>query len=75
MAKYIISEERLLELLEAEARLQCLENDGVDNWPWYMEGRIGFIADALDISEETVREQDIDFRDVAEADLECYEAF
>lgn len=75
MAKYIIDEERLLELLEAEAKLQCLENDGVDNWSWYMEGRIRFIANALDIPEEVVREQDIDFCDIAKADLECYEAF
>lgn len=70
---YVISEERLLELLEAEARLQCLEWDGVDNWSWYMEGRKRFIADALCISENEVDERDLDFEDVARADLSDYE--
>lgn len=32
---YIISEERLKELLEEEARYIALENGGVDNWEWY----------------------------------------
>ena len=32
---YIISEERLRELLEEEARYIALENGGVDNWEWY----------------------------------------
>ena len=72
---YIISEERLLELLENEARLQCLENDGVDNWTWYMEGRKRFIADALCISEQHVEEEELDFIDVARADLSCFEVF
>jgi hypothetical protein len=66
---YIVSEERLLELLKAEATLCCLEWDGVDNWTWYMESRRRFIADALEITEEEVRENDIDFIDVARADL------
>ena len=74
MNKYIISEERLLELLEAEARLLCLEQDGVDNWTWYMEGRKRFIADALNISEEKVEDNDFDFADVAQADLADFEA-
>lgn len=32
---YVISEERLRELLEEEARYIALENGGVDNWEWY----------------------------------------
>lgn len=32
---YIISEERLRELLEEEARYIALESGGVDNWEWY----------------------------------------
>lgn len=75
MNKYIISEERLLELLEAEARLQCLEQDGVDNWTWYMEGREQFIADALNISKEKVEDNEFDFADVAQAGLADFEAF
>ena len=75
MNKYIVSEERLLELLEAEARLQCLEQDGVDNWSWYMEGREQFIADALMISKEEVEDNELNFADVAQAGLADFEAF
>lgn len=72
---YIISEERLLELLEAENTLRCLEWDGVDNWIWYMEGRRRYIADALCISEDYVRENDLDFIDVAKAELSDFQEF
>ena len=72
---YIISEERLLELLEAEAELTCLNWDGVDNWTWYMESRKRFIAESLCISEDEVRERDLDFIDVAKADLCDFEEY
>ena len=73
--EYIISEKRLLELLEAEATLQCLESDGVEDWEWYMEGRERFIADALCISESEVRERDLDFIDVAKTELCDFQSF
>lgn len=72
---YIVSEERLLELLEAENTLRCLEWDGVDNWTWYMERRSRYIADALCISKDEVRERDLDFIDVAKAELADYQLF
>ena len=75
MNKYVVPEDRLLELLEAEARLQCLEWDGVDNWEWYMEGRDRFIADALEISQEEVEENELSFEDVAQAELCNFEKF
>lgn len=31
---YKISKKRLLELLEADAKLEALESGGVDNWEW-----------------------------------------
>lgn len=34
---YSVSEDRLIELLEAEMLLATLEQDGVENWDWYME--------------------------------------
>lgn len=37
MKKYLITESRLQELLEAEATLIALECGGVDNWDWYSE--------------------------------------
>ena len=55
--------------------IECLENDGVDNWSWYMEGRKRFIADALDITEAKVRDEDLDFIDVAKAALYDFEEF
>lgn len=70
---YIVSEERLLELLEAENTLYCLEQDGVDNWTWYMEGRRRYIADALCVNEDYVRENDLDFIDVAKAELSDFQ--
>lgn len=75
MKNYIVSEERLLELLEAEARLNCLEWDGVDNWEWYMESRDRFIADCLEISKEKVIEEDLSFIDVAKAELSNFQEF
>ena len=72
---YIISEECLLELLEAENTLRCLEWDGVDNWSWYMESRSRYIAEALGISEDKVREEDLDFIDVAKAELNDFQEF
>ena len=75
MKTYIVSEERLLELLEAENTLHCLEWDGVDNWSWYMEGRSRYIADALNISEDKVREENLDFIDVAKAELNDFQEF
>ena len=75
MKSYIISEERLLELLEAENTLRCLEWDGVDNWSWYMESRRRYIAEAFGISEDKVREEDLDFIDVAKAELADYQQF
>lgn len=72
---YVVSEERLLELLEAENTLRCLEWDGVDNWTWYMEGRRRYIANALCIGEEEVYERELDFIDVAKVELSDFQEF
>ena len=37
MSEVEISEKRLKELERAAAKLQALENGGVDNWEWYSE--------------------------------------
>lgn len=66
---YIISEERLLELLEAEVELKCLSAAGVDNWWGYCENRDEYIASALGIDVEEVEEKELEFADVAEAAL------
>ena len=72
---YIVPEERLLELLEAEARLQCLEQDGVDNWSWYMEGKTHFLAECLNLTEEEIEENEVDFSNLAEIGLEEFQKY
>ena len=44
---YIVSKERLLELLKAENELNVLEGDGVDNWTWYMEAADSILKKVL----------------------------
>ena len=63
--KYEISEERLLELLEIEAEMECLSDAGVDNWWGYMDNMQEYIANALCVSEGEVKERALDFSDVA----------
>lgn len=64
---YLISEDKLIELLTAQHELNCLIEAGVDNWSWYMinrqeyiEKHIGTWSDDPDI---------FDFDDCATNDL------
>lgn len=71
---YKISETRLKELLKAELELDQLEAGGVDNWPWYGEGRQEFFLDVIGDrvpKEEIPDELDSDF--VVELDIKDYE--
>ena len=43
--KYIIDEDELIDLLETYHYANCLDQDGVDNWDWYMIGKDRWIAD------------------------------
>ena len=54
MKYYKISEERLKKLLYADYRLDCLEVNGVDNWPGYMDNKISYINEAFGIYDEDV---------------------
>lgn len=47
MKYYKISEDRLVRLIEDSLRLSCLEQDGVDNREWYMEGLDDFLKTIL----------------------------
>ena len=44
---YLISEDKLIELLTAQHELNCLVEAGVDNWGWYMINRKDYIMTAL----------------------------
>lgn len=74
MQKYIVDEDRLLELLTAELELECLEAGGVDNWQWYGEGKQEFLLEAVDgrIPEEEIPDY-LNYDDIAKLDLETYE--
>lgn len=72
MKYYQISENDLLALLTIRNEYQCLEAEGVDNWEWYMENKKQFISEALNIPIEKVEEEDLDFSDVAEAELKSF---
>lgn len=71
---YIISKERLLELLKAESVLNVLEGDGVDNWSWYMEGRRQYLEEGAEMYGVNIDEnEDFSFDDLAELALQDFE--
>ena len=71
---YIISKERLLELLKAESVLNVLEGDSVDNWTWYMEGRRQYLKEGAEIYGVNIDDnEDFDFEDLAELALQDFE--
>ena len=73
---YIISKEKLLELLKAESILNVLEGDGVDNWTWYMEGRRQYLKEGAEIYGVNIDDnEDFDFEDLAELALQDFEEF
>lgn len=72
---YLVTKERLLELLEAELKLICLERDGVDNWEWYMEGAAHYLSEILNLPIDQIREYDYDFVDAANCDLKSFQKF
>ena len=73
---YIISKERLLELLKAESILNVLEGDGVDNWTWYMEGRRQYLKEGAELYGVNIDDnEDFDFEDLAELALQDFEEF
>lgn len=71
---YIVSKERLLELLKAENELNVLEGDGVDNWTWYMEGRRQYLKEGAEMYGVNIDDnEDFDFEDLAELNLQDFE--
>lgn len=71
---YIISKERLLELLKAESELNVLEGDGVDNWSWQMEGRRQYLEEGAEMYGVNIDDnEDFDFEDLAELALQDFE--
>lgn len=72
MNVYMIKEKDLLNLLEDNALLRCLEQAGVDNWSGYMYNREDFLCDELDVSAVELEENDYDFDTIAEQQLKNF---
>ena len=70
---YKIGADDLRDLLYSAAKLQCLEENGVDNWLGYMDNRESFIASTLNITIEEVEENNLQIQDVADKWIEDYE--
>lgn len=71
--QFVISERELLDLLVADMMMGMLEANGVDNWDGYGYERDVYIAEYHpdeDMTAKRVREEHINFYDVAEAQLE-----
>lgn len=64
---YYITKERLLELLETEARYEALQSGGVDNWEWYGEANREYLR-TIDVP-QPLYEEEITFERVAEEQL------
>lgn len=43
--RYIISESELIDLLTTYHYANCLDAEGVDNWPWYMVNKEEYLGD------------------------------
>ena len=69
---YVVSENRLLELLVAEMTCIMNERDGVDNWGWYGSSYNDVVKDYWP-GEEPIPEDNIDMWDCASARLEAGE--
>lgn len=72
---YLVTEDKLLDLLESEHRLNCLERDGVDNWTWYMVGSAEYLSEILNLPIDQIREYDYDFADAANIDLKNFQKY
>ena len=66
---YLISEDKLIELLAAQHELNCLEEAGVDNWSWYMINRQEYIEKHIGTLSDDPDAFDFDFDDCATNDL------
>ena len=63
---YLISEDKLIELLTAQHELNCLMEAEVDNWSWYMINRQEYIERHVGTWPD---DPDFDFDDCATNDL------
>lgn len=65
---YYITEKRLLELFETEARYEALQSGGVDNWEWYGEANRDYLT-SVNVMAPEGEEDKVTFGWVAEEQL------
>jgi len=74
MKKYIIYEDELLNFIESDMRLCALVNGGVDNWKMYgvsLDNFIEYNKESYSMFKgRGIDPEDIDFSDMAKAELE-----
>lgn len=71
---YKISEDKLRELIIADAILQALEAGGVDNWSWYSESKQEYLEDYFSKRNlQWFKENDLNFYALAEIEIERFE--
>lgn len=73
---YKIPKKRLLELLEADAKLEALENGGVDNWEWSGASMSDYLFSYIQEIHPDMEDDDKDdfwFDSIAEERLKNYE--
>ena len=73
---YKISKKKLLELLEADAKLEALENGGVDNWEWSGASMSDYLLSYIQEIHPDMEDDDKDdfwFDSIAEERLRNYE--
>ena len=76
--KYIVDEDTLLNLIASREELNYLEENGVDNWLGYSEGRGEYIKTNLEflteqaISLDKVYDESLDMRNIAEIKIKDY---
>lgn len=68
---FLVKEDDLLDLLICRLKIDCLNQDGVDNWPWYMESENEIIAEYLHVKNP----EDFTFEDCAKKELKDYPIF
>lgn len=72
MKQYIISEERLRELLYDHYILDCLYEAGIDNWNGFMINKTEYINNALGEYNLENFDKNCDFDDIVNIDLTEY---
>ena len=54
--RYLVPESELIDLLATYHYANCLDAEGVDNWPWYMTSKKEYLGDFNSFEEKAKNE-------------------